>query len=78
MPLPTILEPLAIAKEYINWYKVGRIRQFAEEKEIDLGKFEKLLEKEIIINFYDDFKGIHKYLRSNIFNGTVLTGRIGL
>lgn len=49
-----------------------------KEKEINIEKFEKLLEREIRINFYDSFKDIHKNLRSNIFNGIVLVGRIGL
>ncbi len=49
-----------------------------KSKEIDIEKFEKLLEKEIRINFYDNFKDIHKNLKSNIFNGIVLAGRIGL
>lgn len=50
----------------------------AKQKEIELEKFERLLEKEININFYQDFKCIHKNLRSNIFNGIILIGRIGL
>lgn len=49
-----------------------------KEKNVDLGKFEKLLERKIRINFYNDFKEIHRNLRSNIFNGIVLVGRIGL
>jgi len=47
-------------------------------KKIDLVKFEKLFEREIRINFYKDLKDIGKNLRSNIFNGIVLAGRIGL
>lgn len=49
-----------------------------KEKEIDLEKFEKLLEKEIRINFYDNFEKIHKNLRSNLFNGIILKGGIEL
>jgi len=50
----------------------------SKEKELGLAKFEKLLEKEIRINFYKDLNDIHKNLKSNIFNGVVLVGRIGL
>jgi len=49
-----------------------------KEKEMNLDKFEDLFEKEIRINFYESFGKIHKHLRSNIFNGIVLSGRIGL
>lgn len=47
-------------------------------KNIDLGKFEKLLERKIIINFYVSFKEIHKHLKENIFNGFLLSGGIEL
>jgi len=30
--------PLATAKEYINWYKVGRVKQYANEHQIDIDK----------------------------------------
>jgi len=49
-----------------------------KEKKLDLSKVEKFFKKEIRINFYEDFNKIHKHLRSNIFNGIVLAGRIGL
>ncbi len=48
------------------------------EKPVDLSKFEKLLEREIRINFYENFGKIHKNLRSNLFNGIILSGRINL
>ncbi|MFH1500403.1 MAG: nucleotidyltransferase domain-containing protein [archaeon] len=48
------------------------------EKELDLDKFEALLEREIRINFYEGFKKIHKHLRNNLFNGIVLKGGIEL
>ena len=48
------------------------------EKDLNLEKFEKLLGKEIRINFYDNFKEIHENLRSSIFNGIVLVGEIKL
>lgn len=50
----------------------------AKQKIIDLEKFEKILERKININFYSGFNEIHKNLRSNIFNGIVLAGRISL
>ena len=49
-----------------------------KEKKVNLEKFEKFLKRDIRINFYEDFNKIHKNLRSNIFNGIVLIGRIGL
>ena len=50
----------------------------AKEKEINLEKFEKLLEKKIRINFYGSFKEIHKSLKENLFNGLLLKGGIEL
>jgi len=47
-------------------------------KEVDLTKFEKILERKILINFYDSFKEIHKNLKENICNGIVLSGGIEL
>ncbi len=50
----------------------------SKEKIIDLEKFEKMLEREININFYDSLKNIHKELRENICRGIVLFGGIEL
>ena len=47
-------------------------------KELDLTKFEKLLERKIIINFYTDFKKIHKHLKDSILNGILLSGSVDL
>jgi len=47
-------------------------------KELDLEEFEEELEREININFYDDFNEVNNNLKSNLFNGIVLSGRIGL
>jgi predicted nucleotidyltransferase len=47
-------------------------------KQIDLSGFEKILERKIIINFYDSFKGVHKHLRENLFNGIMLAGGVEL
>ena len=49
-----------------------------KEKFLDLKKYEKILEREIRINFYPSFKEIHKNLKENIFNGIVLSGGISL
>jgi predicted nucleotidyltransferase len=50
----------------------------SKEKEIDLSKFESILEKEINVNIYENFKEINKNLKDNILNGIVLKGRINL
>ncbi len=50
----------------------------SKEKEINLEEFEKFLGREIIVQFYDSIKGIHKSLRNNIINGIVLKGVIEL
>lgn len=47
-------------------------------KEIKLTRFDKLLERTIIINFYPSFKEIHKHLRDNILNGILLSGSVDL
>lgn len=50
----------------------------SKEKEIDLTKFEKFLERKINVNIYQNIKEIHKNLRSNILSGIVLSGRVVL
>jgi len=50
----------------------------AKEKNIDLIKYNKLLNRTIINNFYPSFKEIHKNLKDNILNGIVLSGSIDL
>ena len=49
-----------------------------KDKLVDLDKFEKALEREININFYDSFSDIHKHLRANLFNGIILSGGVEL
>ncbi|NOZ81169.1 MAG: hypothetical protein GXP63_05865 [DPANN group archaeon] len=49
-----------------------------KDKEIKVSLYEKLLEREININFYPSFKEIHKNLLDNICNGIVLAGGIDL
>ncbi len=49
-----------------------------KKKKIDLSNFEKILSKEINLNFYDSFKEMNKNLKENILNGIVLVGGIEL
>ena len=44
----------------------------SKAKDMDLIKYNKLLEREININYYTDLKEINKNLRENIMNGVVL------
>lgn len=48
------------------------------EKKIDLSVYEKTLEKEIRVNYYEDFKKVNPHLKSSICNGIVLSGGIEL
>ena len=47
-------------------------------KEINLTKYNKILERNIVINFYSSFKVIHKHLKDNILNGIILSGGVDL
>jgi len=49
-----------------------------KSKKLELEKFEKILKKEIRINFYNNLEEINKNLKSNLFNGITLSGRITL
>jgi len=49
-----------------------------KEKQVELTKFDKLLERTIVINFYPSFKEIHKNLKDNILNGILLAGSVDL
>ena len=50
----------------------------SKPKEIELSKYEKLLERTIIINYYNSFKDIDKHLLNNILNGITIKGAIEL
>jgi len=50
----------------------------SKEKIINLKKFEGLLNRDINLNFYRDWKSIHSDLKNNILNGIVLSGRVVL
>ncbi|MEK6616645.1 MAG: nucleotidyltransferase domain-containing protein [Bacteroidota bacterium] len=47
-------------------------------KEAYFAKFEKALERQIIINHYPSFQKINKHLLNNILNGIVLKGSVNL
>ncbi len=49
-----------------------------KEKDTDLTKFDKLLERTIILNYYKSFHDIDKHLLNNILNGIILKGAIEL
>jgi len=49
-----------------------------KEKQLDLAKYEKELEKQINIIFHDSFKKIHKHLKENLCNGIILVGGVEL
>ncbi len=49
-----------------------------KEKQINLKKFEDILNRKIIINFYSKFLEIHKHLKENLCNGIILTGGVEL
>ena len=49
-----------------------------KKKDVDLNKFNKILERKVIINYYDSFKKIDKHLLNNILNGIILKGTVEL
>ena len=49
-----------------------------KDKEADVAKFEKLLERRISISFYESFGKIHKHLKENLCNGILLAGGVEL
>ncbi|HLD55761.1 MAG TPA: nucleotidyltransferase domain-containing protein [Candidatus Nanoarchaeia archaeon] len=49
-----------------------------KEKNLELSKFEEILKRKIIINFYSSPKEIHKELKESLCNGIVLSGGIEL
>lgn len=50
----------------------------AKNKKINLENFNKLLEREVNINFYKSWKKIHQHLKNNIVGGILLNGGIEL
>ena len=49
-----------------------------KDKKINLESFEKLLEREINLQFYESWKKIHEHLKNNILNGIILSGGVEL
>lgn len=47
------LMPVCKANEYINWFKIGRVKQFAKEKGIDIDKL--IVEEELRNRNSNDF-----------------------
>ncbi|MBM3303516.1 MAG: nucleotidyltransferase domain-containing protein [Candidatus Aenigmarchaeota archaeon] len=54
------------------------IAVIGQKKEMETGKFEKMLERPVIINHYRSFKDIDKHLLNNILNGITLKGAVEL
>lgn len=54
------------------------IAVIGNKKELKLEKFEKILNKKIIIQIFEDFEKIHKNLKESIFNGIILKGSVKL
>ena len=50
----------------------------AKEKELEMERFENMLKKRVIVQFYPNFKNIHRHLKENIFNGILIKGGIEL
>lgn len=48
------------------------------EKGLDLIRYNKILERPIILNYYQNFKSIDKHLLNNILNGIILKGAVEL
>jgi predicted nucleotidyltransferase len=49
-----------------------------KQKQIDLSKFESILFRKIVLQFYKNFKDIHKNLKDSILNGIILSGSVDL
>ena len=49
-----------------------------KEKMLHLREYEKILNREININFYNSWKEIHEHLKNNILNGILLHGYVEL
>lgn len=48
------------------------------EKDLDVEKFSKLLERGISLNFYDNLNEVNKNLKENILNGIAISGGVKL
>jgi len=50
----------------------------SKEKDIDLSRFEKTLERPIVMNYFKSFKSIDNHLLNNIVNGITLKGAVDI
>lgn len=50
----------------------------SKEKDIDLTRFDKMLERTVFLHHYDCLKGVGKNLKANILNGITLQGSVEL
>jgi len=49
-----------------------------KEKDVDLGRFSRMLGGEIMLHFYTDLKSVDNNLRENVLNGIILKGGVEL
>ena len=49
-----------------------------KKKDMKIKEFEKILNKNITLNFYDSWKEINKHLKNNILNGILLSGGVDI
>jgi len=49
-----------------------------KEKALDTGQFEKILNRNINVNFYESWGKIHRHLKNNLLNGIVFAGGVEL
>jgi|SRR3989338_4390314 len=50
----------------------------SKEKDTNLSRFEKILERPIVINYFKSFKSVDNHLLNNIVNGITLKGAVGI
>ncbi|MBS3100308.1 nucleotidyltransferase domain-containing protein [Candidatus Pacearchaeota archaeon] len=50
----------------------------SKKREVEIKTFEKMFNKKIILQFYEDFNKLHKNLKESILNGIILKGSIKL
>lgn len=50
----------------------------AKKKDIDMEKFEKILERVINISYFESFRKIDKHLLNSILNGIIIKGAVNL
>jgi len=73
--ITSVCEYLDSLKDKLN-KKIKPIER--KEKPLKLKEFGLILNREIIVQFYDSWKNIHKHLKNNILNGIMLAGSVDL